>query len=133
MWTCPKCKREFKRTNQGHYCGKAPETAEEYINLQLKETQSHLTEIRRIILNAVPDADEGIAWSMPTYKKAASTISFAACKKQISFYAAIEAIEKYQSELMEFTIRKNAVYFPYSKPLPKELIAKIAKQALNQR
>lgn len=133
MWTCPKCKREFKRTNQGHYCGKAPETAEEYINLQPKETQSHLTEIRRIILNAVPDADEGISWIMPTYKKAAGTISFAACKKQISFYAPIEAIEKYQSELMEFTIRKNAVYFPYSKPLPVGLIAKIAKQALNHR
>lgn len=23
MWVCPKCGREFKRINQGHYCGKA--------------------------------------------------------------------------------------------------------------
>lgn len=45
MWICPKCGREFKRTNQGHYCGKASETVLEYIALQLLETQSHLTEM----------------------------------------------------------------------------------------
>lgn len=37
MWTCPKCGREFKRTNQGHYCGKVPENVDEYIELQITE------------------------------------------------------------------------------------------------
>ena len=23
MWTCPKCGREFRQTNQDHHCGKA--------------------------------------------------------------------------------------------------------------
>lgn len=45
MWKCPKCGREFKRTNQGHYCGKAPETVSEYIALQPMETQTRLTEM----------------------------------------------------------------------------------------
>ena len=31
MWKCPKCGRSFKKENQGHYCGKAPETVEDYI------------------------------------------------------------------------------------------------------
>lgn len=31
MWICPKCGIEFKRINQGHYCGKAPESIDEYI------------------------------------------------------------------------------------------------------
>ena len=31
MWTCPNCGREFKRTNQSHFCGSAPETVEAYI------------------------------------------------------------------------------------------------------
>ena len=31
MWVCPKCGREFRRTNQGHYCGEPPETVLEYI------------------------------------------------------------------------------------------------------
>jgi len=33
MWICPKCKRELKRVNQSHYCGKAPKTVLEYIDL----------------------------------------------------------------------------------------------------
>ena len=31
MWTCPECGRTFKKQNQSHYCGKAPETVEDYI------------------------------------------------------------------------------------------------------
>ena len=31
MWKCPKCGRSFKKENQSHYCGKAPETVDEYI------------------------------------------------------------------------------------------------------
>lgn len=34
MWVCPKCGREFKKTNQSHYCGSAPETIDEYISRQ---------------------------------------------------------------------------------------------------
>ena len=40
MWTCPKCGREFKRTNQSHYCGKAPESVDEYIELQITDSRS---------------------------------------------------------------------------------------------
>ena len=34
MWTCPKCGRTFKKQNQSHYCGRAPETVEDYILAQ---------------------------------------------------------------------------------------------------
>ena len=34
MWKCPKCGRSFKRESQSHYCGKAPETIDEYIQAQ---------------------------------------------------------------------------------------------------
>ena len=32
-WKCPKCGREFARTEQPHYCGK-PQTVDEYIEAQ---------------------------------------------------------------------------------------------------
>lgn len=54
MWTCPNCGREFKRINQGHYCGKSPENIEEYIKLQSAGAQVHLNELRHIILSTVP-------------------------------------------------------------------------------
>ena len=69
MWTCPKCGRKFKRTNQGHYCGKAPETVLEYINSQPIETRSHLTEMMLILQKSVPCVNERILWSMPYYEK----------------------------------------------------------------
>ena len=39
MWTCPNCGREFKRAQQNHYCGKAPETVEAYIAAQPEDIQ----------------------------------------------------------------------------------------------
>lgn len=131
MWTCPKCGREFKRTNQGHYCGKAPVTVEEYIELQLPETHPHLNDIRSIIRSSVPDVNERILWSMPTYEKNGNSISFAVCRKHISLYVGIEIIEKFKTELDGFTTKKSAIYFPYDKGLPSELIGEIVKGCLS--
>ena len=44
MWTCPKCGREFKKTNQDHYCGKAPETVDEYLALQTPQAQKYFSD-----------------------------------------------------------------------------------------
>lgn len=52
MWKCPKCSREFKKTNQGHYCGKAPETVDEYTEQQLPKAKEHIAKLRNIIKNA---------------------------------------------------------------------------------
>ena len=65
MWICPQCQRAFKRTNQGHYCGKAPETVLEYINSQPLETHSHLMEMMITLQNSVPCIQERIL-ALPT-------------------------------------------------------------------
>ena len=131
MWKCPKCGREFQRTNQGHYCGKAPKTVQEYIDSQPIETHPHLIEMMNILKSSVPHVNERILWSMPYYEKEGKSISFAACKNHISFYVGAEAIEKFALDLNEFVIKKNAIYFPYDKILPAELIEKIVKYYLD--
>jgi len=127
MWVCPKCGREFKRQNQGHYCGKAPETVTEYIEAQPLETHSHLTEIGAIIRDCIPCVNEHISWSMPTYEKAGKSISFFACKNHVSLYVGSEAIEKFAPALSGFVTKKNAIYLPYDKALPSKLIEEIVK------
>ena len=46
MWTCPKCGRTFQRQEQGHYCGKAPETIEGYVEEQPEEIRQYLKGMR---------------------------------------------------------------------------------------
>lgn len=132
MWKCPKCGREFQRTNQGHYCGKAPGDVNEYIERQTLETHAHLTELRNIILNNIPDVRERIAWSMPVYERDKRSVSFVACKRHISLYVDLEILEKFKEQLSEFEIKKNAIYLPYNKTLPVELIKDMIKQCLEE-
>ncbi|MBR5510411.1 MAG: DUF1801 domain-containing protein [Lachnospiraceae bacterium] len=133
MWICPKCRREFKRTNQGHYCGKAPENVDEYIESQIPEARAHIVELRNIIQSCVPEVMEQIAWSMPVYKKDKISISFAACNKHISFYIEANILEIFKPQLSEFTIKKNAIYLPYEKELPLKVIEKIVKQSFETK
>ena len=127
MWTCPKCGRTFQRTNQGHDCGKAPETVLEYIDRQAIEAHPHATEMMTILQNCVPGVKEYILWGMPYYEKDGKAVSFAANKNDISFYAGAAAIEKFAPELKEIAAKKNAIYFPYKKTLPANLVERIAK------
>lgn len=93
MWVCPKCGREFKRTNQDHYCGKAPKTVLEYIDLQPQETQSHLTEMMIILQNSVPCVNERILWSMPYYEKGEKTSHFRLVKNISVFMSGLKLLE----------------------------------------
>lgn len=129
MWTCPKCGRIFKRTNQGHYCGTAPKSVDEYIESQLPVAKVHAAELRNIILTAVPGVSERIAWSMPFFERNKHSVSFAICKKHISLYVESEILDKYKSQLSEFEIRKNAVYFPYTKDIPTKLVKCIIEES----
>ena len=83
MWTCPECGRSFKNQNQSHYCGKAPETIDEYIAAQPEKAQRYLREVRDTVRAALPEAEERISWSMPTFWKGHNIIQFAAHKNHI--------------------------------------------------
>lgn len=126
MWTCPKCGRGFKNQNQDHYCGKAPETIDEYIEAQPREAQSYLNQIRETIKRAIPEAQERISWSMPTYWKGRNIIHFAGFKKHIGLYPGPEAVAEFAERLKGYKTSKGAVQLPLDKPLPLELIAEIA-------
>ncbi len=61
MWKCPKCGREFKKKEQGHYCGEKPKTIDEYILSQDADKQEELQHIRQILRSALPEAEERIS------------------------------------------------------------------------
>ena len=127
MWTCPKCGRIFKRQEQSHYCGKAPETVEEYIAAQPEEIREYLKKIREVLLAALPEAQERISWSMPTFWREHNIIQFAGFKKHVGLYPGPEAVEAFSGRLKEYKTSKGAIQLPYGRPVPAELISDIAK------
>ena len=127
MWTCPKCGRIFKRQEQSHYCGKAPETVEEYIAAQPEEIREYLKRIREVLLAALPVAQERISWSMPTFWREHNIIQFAGFKKHVGLYPGPEAVEAFSGRLKEYKTSKGAIQLPYGRPVPAELISDIAR------
>ena len=131
MWKCPKCGREFSKQNQDHYCVK-PKDIDEYIALQDERIQPRLSEIRSILKTALPEAEERISWSMPTYWKGRNIIHFAASKKHLGLYPGGEATEVFADDLSDYSVSKGTIRLPYDKPLPTELIEKIARWCYEQ-
>jgi uncharacterized protein YdhG (YjbR/CyaY superfamily) len=127
MWKCPKCGREFKNENQDHFCGEPPKTIDEYIAAQPESVQPLLNKVRDTIRAVLPEAQECISWSMPTYWNKHNIIHFAAFKKHIGLYPGAKAIETFSEHLKEYKSSKGAVQFPYDKPLPLPLISEIAR------
>ena len=99
MWKCPKCGREFKKKGQSHYCGEKPKTIDEYILSQDEDKQEDLRYIRQILHSALPEAEERISWSMPTYWKGHNIIHFAASKKHIGLYPGPAAVVQFSKGL----------------------------------
>lgn len=127
MWQCPKCGREFKKQNQEHFCSEKPKTIDEYILAQPEIVQPLLNQVRNTIRAAIPYAEQKISWSMPTFWKNRNIIHFAAFKNHIGLYPGEEAMIHFADRLAKYKTSKGAAQFPYSKPLPLELIAEIAK------
>ena len=127
MWTCPNCGREFKRTNQNHYCGKAPASVDEYISRQERELQPALVCLRNAIREASPEAEETIAWATPTWKKKGAVMRLAASKNHIGVYVRDDATDFFEDRLKGFDNSKGVIRLKADQELPLALIADIAK------
>ena len=132
MWTCPNCGREFKRTNQDHYCGSAPATVDEYILKQDESVRETLFALRDTIRSAIPEARETIAWGMPTWKGRGNIIHFAASKNHLGVYPGQEAVNFFKARLEGTETNKGVIRLKWSEPIPFALIADIAKWCFSQ-
>ena len=132
MWNCPKCGRAFTNTCQSHFCAKAPETVEEYILAQDESVRDQLQSIRAVLRRTLPDAEEKISWSMPTYRQEHNIIHFAAQKKHIGLYPGPEAVVHFAEKLDQAGCKysKGSIRIPYREDLPLPLVAEIAAWCL---
>lgn len=127
MWHCQKCGREFKNQNQDHFCGEPVKTIDAYIAVQPESVKPLLNQVRDTLRAVLPAAEERISWRMPTYWNKHNIIHFAAFKNHVGLYPGDKAMEYFADRLTEYKTSKGAVQFPYSKQLPLDIIAEIAK------
>lgn len=102
-----------------------PKNINEYIANFPKDVQEILNNLRAIIQEAAPEAEEAISYQMPTFRLKGNLVHFAAYKNHIGFYPMPSGIEKFKKELSLYEGAKGSVKFPIDKPLPFDLISKI--------
>lgn len=103
---------------------------DEYIASFPKATQTKLKQMRAAVRSAAPQAEEKIAYQIPTFYQEGNIVHFAAFKNHIGFYPAPRGLEKFKKELSKYEGTKGAVRFPMDKPLPLSLVRKITKYRL---
>ncbi len=108
------------------------ETIDDYIANQPQEAQKALQELRSIIKEAAPDSIEILNYKVPSFTlvpggKRDQQIMMAGYAKFVGFYPFPSTIEYFRDELKEYKQGKGSIQFPYSKPLPKDLIIRMVR------
>jgi len=99
-----------------------------YISTFSPEVQELLQQVREIITNTAPDAEESISYGMPAYKLSDKPLLyFAGYKKHIGLYALPSGHVAFAEELNKYKKGKGSVQFPVNEPLPLDLIERIVK------
>lgn len=102
-------------------------TIDEYIAAFPKDVQDILEELRRVIRESAPNADEAISYGIPTFKLNGNLVHFAAFKNHVGFYPTPSAIVSFKKELSQYKQAKGSVQFPIDKPIPLNIVKKIVK------
>ena len=102
-------------------------TVEEYIASFPPETQAILERVRDAIRSQVPGAEEKVRYDMPAVILSGRyAIHYAAWKRHLGIYPVSTAPEELERQIAPFRSGKDSVNFPYSAPIPYELIERIA-------
>lgn len=103
------------------------QTIDEYHQTFNGEALERMQTIRKMIHQAVPDAEEAISYQIPCFKYHGYLLYYATFPKHVSishpysdaFWAA------FRQELEGYKTSKSVIQFPSDKPLPKQLIKRI--------
>jgi uncharacterized protein YdhG (YjbR/CyaY superfamily) len=103
------------------------QSIDDYITGFPDKVQVILRQIRQLVRDLAPEAEEGISYQMPTFKLHGPLVYFGAYKSHIGFYPTPSGTEKFQEELAPYKSGKGSIRFPVDQPIPFDLIAEIVK------
>jgi len=104
-----------------------PSSVEEYFSRFPPEIQSKLTQIRVLLKQTLPEAEEVISYHMPAFKTSEVLVYYAATKSHLGFYPTSSGVSNFKEELAGYVTSKGAIQFPYGEDLPEQFIVAIAQ------
>jgi uncharacterized protein YdhG (YjbR/CyaY superfamily) len=105
-----------------------PADIDEYMSGFPKEVRTLLGKMRVTIGKAAPKAKETISYNVPAFTLGGKKLVwFAAFKSHIGFYPGAAAIAAFKKELSPYKTAKGSAQFPFSDPLPLDLVSRIVK------
>lgn len=102
-------------------------TVDEYISSFAGRTKLLLEEMRAVIRQAAPAAEEVISYNMPAFKQHGVLVYFAGYDRHIGFYPTGSPVQVFKEELAAYKTSKGAIQFPLDKSIPEALVKKIVK------
>lgn len=109
-------------------------TIDEYIATRPQDVQAMLTQIRHRMHDCLPDAVETISYGMPTMTLGGrNLIHFGAWKSHIAVYPVPAADAALEQEIAPYRSGKGTLRFPIAKPIPYDLIGRLAGLLADQR
>ena len=114
-------------TSRSHF-----KTMDEYIAEFPKNVRDVLEELRGVIRESAPQAEEAISYGIPTFKLNGNLVHFAAFKNHIGFYPTPSAIDAFNKELSPYKQAKGTVQFPIDNPIPFDLVRKIVRYRVKE-
>jgi uncharacterized protein YdhG (YjbR/CyaY superfamily) len=106
---------------------------DEYMVSQPENVRETLENLRQIIRETAPEAEEVISYGIPAYKYHGMLVYFAAYKKHCSLFGGTGSLtEEMKEELKAYKTSKGTIQFTVEKPLPDELVRHIVKFRMKQ-
>jgi uncharacterized protein YdhG (YjbR/CyaY superfamily) len=109
-----------------------PASVDEYIEGFPPEVQAILQRVRQVVGEAAPLAQEVISYRMPALKQNGVLVYFAAFKGHIGLYPPVTGDKGIEKAVAPYAGENGNLRFPFAKPIPYDLIARITALRVKQ-
>lgn len=109
---------------------KKPQTVDEYIDLAAPDVATTLQQLRSLIRETAPEAEEKISYGIPYYGYLGRLVYFSFTKNHIGLYFLPPIIEAHQKDLRSYKTSTSVIQIPLGEKLPISLIKRLVKAAM---
>ncbi len=110
------------------------EEIDQYLAAVEEPKRTTLSKLRQVILEVIPEAEQGISYGVPAFKIRGKTVAgFAAFKHHLSYLPHSGSVfPELGDDLAGYTRSTGALRFDVDTPLPRDLVAKLIAVRLRQ-